>query len=129
MTLAFAAVEDLGAPISYLVLAEGTEVYTSDGERLGEVRRVLAVPDDDIFDGLIIATSDGDRFVDADQAGDLYERGIVLPFDAAAAAHLPDATPNPAALAVAPDDTVHESVGHRIGEAARKVWDRISGNY
>ena len=36
-------VDDKGAPISYLVLADGTPVYSSDGQRLGDVQvgRVL----------------------------------------------------------------------------------------
>ncbi|HLM51601.1 MAG TPA: PRC-barrel domain-containing protein [Solirubrobacteraceae bacterium] len=120
---------DLGDPISYLVLAEGTPVLTSDGERLGEVRRVLAEVEEDIFDGLIVRTGDGDRFVDADQVGRLYERGVALPFSREEAAHLPDPAGNPPALAVDPDDTASEPAGRKIGDAARKVWDRISGNY
>ena len=45
---------DLGDPGSYLTLAEGTPVLTSDGERIGEVAHVLADADEDVFDGLVI---------------------------------------------------------------------------
>ncbi len=38
------ATADRGAPISYMVLEEGTPVFSRDGERIGEVRRVLAAP-------------------------------------------------------------------------------------
>ena len=43
------------APTS--ILAEGTAVYSSDGEKLGKVEHVLADTDADIFDGLVIDRS------------------------------------------------------------------------
>ena len=49
--------DDLGAPSSYLTLAEGTAVYSSDGQALGKVEHVLADTDADIFDGLVIDRS------------------------------------------------------------------------
>ena len=39
---------DLGNPASYLVLAGGTPVVTSDGHEIGRVEHVLA--DADVFD-------------------------------------------------------------------------------
>lgn len=120
---------DHGAPISYLVLADGTEVFTSDGQRVGTVKRLLAIPDDDIYDGLIIDTPEGDRFVDAPHASDLYERGVVLDITADQLHHLPDPTPAPGALGVTPDDTVKHSVGEELGDLLHRAWNRISGNY
>ena len=120
---------DYGDPISYLVLATGTPVYTSDGQLVGDVKRLLAVPDDDIYDGLIIETPDGERFIDAPHARELYERGVVLDVTADELHHLPEPTPNPAALKVQPDDTVKHSVGEELGDLLRRAWNRISGNY
>lgn len=115
---------DLGAPISYLVLAEGTPVFARDGSTsLGSVRRVLAVPEDDIFDGLILHTPDGDRFVDSEGVRDIHERGVVLDLDSAHDLHAP--TPSPAAMEVHPEDTVGSPVRDRL----RRAWDMISGNY
>jgi hypothetical protein len=116
---------DLGAPIAYLVLEEGTPVYGSDGEPVGEVKRVLAVPDDDIFDGIIVETPHGERFVDAEGILELHERGVVLEIPAGDAARLPEPTPNPAALDAGPDETVPTTALDR----AKRVWDYISGNY
>jgi len=85
-------VEDLGAPISYLVLRKGAEVYSKDGERLGRVVRVQAAPEAHIFDGIVIDTKAGPgglKFVDAPEVGQIYERGIVLKIDATEAATLP----------------------------------------
>jgi hypothetical protein len=122
--------DDLGAPISYLVLAEGTPVRTADGEELGRVKRVLAVPEDDIFDGLILETPEGDRFIDADHVAALYERACVLDIPADHAHHLPEPTASPAAMEVTPDDAAERGgAGHELGQALRKAWDKISGNY
>jgi hypothetical protein len=119
--------EDLGAPSSYLALQPGTAVYTSDGEKIGEVEHVLAVPDDDIFDGVVLDTSalpGGHRFVDAPEVDEIYERGVVLSIDAAAAEKLPEPSANPGVLEAGPGDTVagkHDKL--------RRAWHMISGDY
>jgi hypothetical protein len=120
---------DPGAPISYLALAEGTPALSADGERIGEVKRVLALPEDDIFDGLILDTADGDRFVDAEHVSDLYERAAVLDLRADDAGHLPEPTENPAAMEATPDDVAEDAPGYELRRALRGAWDRISGNY
>ena len=119
---------DLGEPSSYLVLAEGTPVYTSDGEQVGKVAHVLADPDVDVFDGVVIEASDppgGHRFVDAPQVDECFDRGVVLKIDATAAARLPEPTANPAEIEVGPGDTVPDNFHDKM----RRAWDRISGNY
>jgi hypothetical protein len=118
-----------GEPTSYLVLAEGTDVLASDGGRIGTVKRVLAVPDDDIFDGLILDTDGGDRFVDADNVGELYERAAFLKLDSDQARHLPEPTASPAVLEPTPDDVAGDTPGDQLRYRIRQVWDRISGNY
>jgi PRC-barrel domain len=85
-------VEDLGAPISYLVLKRGTPVYARDGERLGHVTRVLGDRPTHIFDGIIFDTSagpGGHRFVDAPEVESIHERGVVLRIEAAGVEALP----------------------------------------
>ena len=77
-----------------MVLAEDTPVFSSDGE-LGEVKRVLADAEADIFDGLIVDTDDGDRFVDAPNVAELYERAVVLTLSADDAQHMPEPTRQP----------------------------------
>jgi hypothetical protein len=120
---------DHGRPISYLVLEDGTDVLASEGTRVGTVKRVLALPDDDIFDGLILDTPEGDRFVDADNVGPLYERGVFLKLDAGQARYLPEPTPSPAMLEPTPDDIAGDTPGDELRHRIRQVWDRISGNY
>ncbi|HET8639844.1 MAG TPA: PRC-barrel domain-containing protein [Solirubrobacterales bacterium] len=118
--------DDLGAPSSYITLQEGLPVYSSDGKPLGKVEHVLADPEVDVFDGLVIDTSvlpGGRRFVDAPQVDEIYERGVVLALDAAAAEALPEPSANPGALEAGPGDMVREDLGDKL----RRAWDLISG--
>ena len=109
---------DAGDPISYEVLAAGTPVYSSDGERVGTVTHVLAVPEEDVFDGIVVWTGGGGwldrriqrdlstgapsaarrlellqphhlRFVDADQIAAITTAHIRCDLDAAQVAALP----------------------------------------
>jgi len=121
--------DDRGDPIAYMVLAEGTPVQGRDGGEVGTVGRVLADAGTDIFDGLILDTPDGDRFVDAPQVGDLYERLVVLEMTADEAKRLPEPTASPAAVDLDPDDIAGDTAGDKVRDAARRAWDRISGNY
>lgn len=49
---------------SYLTLERGTAVTDRFGQPVGEVKRVL-VTEGDVFDGIIVTTPKGERFVDA----------------------------------------------------------------
>jgi hypothetical protein len=121
-------VEDLGAPSSYLALEPGAPVLSSDGKPLGEVEHVLADADADIFDGIVLDTSvlpGGQRFADASQIDEIYERGVVLTVDAGEAEQLPEPSENPAVLRADPDDVE----GSELERKLRSAWDRISGNY
>jgi uncharacterized protein YrrD len=84
--------DDLGAPLSYLVLQKGVPVYAREGERLGRVTRVLSAPEANMFDGIIFDTSagpGGHRFVDAPEVESIHERGVVLKISAAEVESLP----------------------------------------
>jgi uncharacterized protein YrrD len=123
-------VEDLGAPASYLVCGEGTAVYSSDGEKLGEVEHVLADQDTDIFDGIVIDRSilpGGQRFADASQIDEIYERGVVLTVDAASAESLPEPSANPAAMETTGEDFVEREWDDELEGKLKRAWDRISG--
>jgi hypothetical protein len=118
--------EDLGEPTSYLVVDKGVPVYSSDGGKLGRVVRVLSAPNLDMFDGIIFDTTagpGGHRFVDAPEVAEIYERGVVLKIDAAAAESLPKPEANPGSVAVNPADLVKGSGGGGL----RRFWDRLSG--
>jgi hypothetical protein len=74
---------DEGPLSSYLLLANNTPVYCSDGLTAGTVKEVLREPNRDIFDGLVVATRTGDRYVSADLVAAIHERGvdITLPYE------------------------------------------------
>jgi hypothetical protein len=119
------SMENLGEPTSYLAVAKGVPVYSSDGENLGRVVRVLSAPKLDMFDGIVFDTTagpGGHRFVDAPEVGQIFERGVVLKIDAAEAASLKAPDANPGALSVNPDDLV----GGRPG-FFRRAWNSMTG--
>ena len=118
--------DDLGAPVSYLALEEGTAVLTADGEELGHVAHVLADEETDIFDGIVIAHGLGRHtFDDAEQVAEIHERGVVLTLTAAEAEALPEPSENPAVM----EDDPSESEGSALGNKLRRAWDLLSGNY
>jgi uncharacterized protein YrrD len=119
---------DLGNPISYMVLADGTPVLASDGQEVGRVEHVLADSDADVFDGVIVDMHTGPgvhRFADADQVEAIYQRGLVLSVDADGAAALPEPSENPATMAADPDDTAPDTMSDKL----RRAWDYLSGRY
>ena len=119
---------DLGDPTSYLELAEGVPVHSSDGERIGVVEHVLADADSDIFDGLIVDARSGPgghRFADATLVASLHERGAVLTLDAAACERLPEPSESPGVMGADPDDTAPDDLGDKL----KRAWNVISGNY
>jgi hypothetical protein len=84
------AVEDDGHAISYKVLRRGTPVRSSDGVQVGTVRRVQENARENIFDGIVIDTKQGPRFVDAPEVARIAERGVTLTIEAAEATALPE---------------------------------------
>ncbi|HEX5147056.1 MAG TPA: hypothetical protein VFV85_08540, partial [Conexibacter sp.] len=69
---------DEGAPISYLALRRGTRVCASDGAEVGHVRRVQDNAREHIFDGIVVDTAHGQRFVDAPEVAHIAERAVRL---------------------------------------------------
>jgi len=81
---------DLGDPVSYLALEEGTPVFASDGREIGRVRQVIFDADADIFEGLVVDAEGDRRFADGDDIVlAMHERGVVLAVDSAGARGLP----------------------------------------
>lgn len=119
--------DDLGSKVSYLVAKRGIPVYSSDEVKLGTVVEVLDAPEADIFDGVIFDTTakrpGGHKFVDAPEVEGIYERGVLLTIDAAAAGKLAAPGKNPGTITVSPDDVAGEPPQSFLS----KAWDRLSG--
>jgi sporulation protein YlmC with PRC-barrel domain len=82
--------EDDGHQIGYKALPRGVPVYTSDGEKLGTVHRVQDNVREHIFDGIVVSTPNGRRFVDAPEVARITEQRVTLTIDADEAKALPE---------------------------------------
>jgi hypothetical protein len=110
-------VDDLGPPIAFLVLEEGTPVYDPGGERIGVVEHVLS--EGDIFEGVIIHTHPlpgHHLFADADQVAELHERGVVLSVGR-------DELHEPSEKHGDEDESLEGPLERRL----RRAWDWITG--
>ena|SRR5690242_21669077 len=86
---------DEPVPIAYAALQPGTPVQSRDGSQIGVVESVLVVEEVDVFDGLLVETPLGMRFVDADQVESIFVEFVRtrLSPEEAAELPLPDAPP------------------------------------
>ena len=76
-------------PIAYNALQRGTPVQTSDGHAFGTVQAVLVDEKVSVFDGIVVETAEGTRFVDADQVGIIYTSYVRTTLSVEQAANLP----------------------------------------
>lgn len=115
---------DEDTPISYEAAVLGTPVLTSSGQPIGTLEHVLQVPELDVFDGLVVATDLGLRFVDADHVQRITRSTISCSLtDAEAASLLPPEGP-PVYRVDALADTgqsLHDKLGRLFG---RPHWIR-----
>ncbi len=115
---------DHGAPSSWLVAHPGLEVVSSDGLDVGSVRHVLGVPEEDIFDGLVIEARGGDmRFVDAEDVDEFFEGAVVLRLDGAECEFLPAPQPAPGGLTATGDTPPPGPLQRKL----HRAWELISG--
>ena len=105
------APEDIGAPVSYLVLKPGTPVYDRSGSAVGTVTHVLTDEREDVFHGLILETGLGHRYAAGTQVDGIFEHGVIV---AKPAGELPE--PSADAPAKAVDD---DTLGHDL----KRAWD------
>ena len=76
-------------PIAYTALQPGTPVRTSDGRDFASVQAVLVDEKVSVFDGIVVQTAEGTRFVDADQIGSIYTTHVRTTLSAEQATDLP----------------------------------------
>jgi hypothetical protein len=81
---------DEGNQIGYQALPRGVPVVSSEGIEVGTVQRVLDNAREHIFDGIVIRTPEGDRFVDAPEVARIAERRVTLSITAHEARELPE---------------------------------------
>jgi hypothetical protein len=111
---------DLGSPISYFVLKQGTAVRATGHEQIGTVEHVLYVEQEDVFDGIVIQTDQGLRFVDSDQVDGIYERCVVTNLTAEQAGELPPPESGPPVYQV----DAAEATGRSFGDRLRRLFGK-----
>jgi hypothetical protein len=87
-------VSDTAEPVSYEGVPLGVPVLSSSGGQIGTLIKVLELPSEDLFDGVIVDTHHGHRFVDRDQIAEITTDYIRCSIDDAAAAALPEPSGN-----------------------------------
>ncbi len=107
--------EDLDEPVGYLALPKGTPVVASDGVAVGKVHKVQHHVRERIFDGLVIQTDDGRRFIDAPEIGPMTRRKVELEITSTAVAALPQ------------PDGLLDSLDTGARRAARRLRRRLPG--
>jgi hypothetical protein len=76
--------------IGYQALPTGVPIVTSNGITVGTVDKVLDNAREHIFDGIVMKTDKGRRFVDAPEVARITARQVTLTIDAHEAAALPE---------------------------------------
>ncbi len=77
-------------PIAYSALDTGIPVLAADGTEIGTVEHVLQDSTIDLFDGIVVKTSAGLRFVDADVVGRITTGAVHTTLTTADAGALPE---------------------------------------
>lgn len=106
-------------PIAYTALEPGTPVQSSDGHEFGTVEAVLVVEEVDVFDGIVVTTSTGVRFVDADHVGTITTEYVRSTLSADEASNLPE----PSAASVYETDA-HDDAGRSIADRFGRMFGR-----
>ena len=113
-------------PVSYEGVPLGVPLLSSSGQPFGTLDKVLEVPSEDLFDGVIVATNHGRRFVDRDQIAEITTEYIKCDLDDAAVASLPEPSGSAAFDADASygegdsfREWVHRTFGHKGWKAER----------
>lgn len=119
-----AKLADRGAPASYLTLTKGVAVYGSDDKRVGKVEQVLADFESDVFDGIVVATRAGERFVDASRVDGVYEYAVVLALTSDEARSLPGPPKVPPVIQVGPEGLEPD---RGDDTPLRRAWQRVFG--
>ena len=105
-------------PIAYTALQPGTPVQTSDGHHFGTVQAVLVDEKVSVFDGIVVQTAEGTRFVDADQIDSIHTTYVRTTLSAEKAAELP--LPDRSTLVeVKPPRSIADRLGRMFGRGKR----------
>jgi hypothetical protein len=109
----------IDAAISYQAAVPGSPVLTRSGKEIGTLEHVLEVPGLGLFDGIVIATDWGLRFIDADRIELITICNIRCSLDDAEASRLPPPV-GAAVYQVSSLDEIGDSLNERLGRMFRR---------
>jgi hypothetical protein len=87
-------VSDTAEPVSYEGVPKGVPLLSSSGTEFGTLDRVLEIPSEDLFDGVIVHTHHGRKFVDRDQIVEITTEFIKCSIDDTTVQELPSPSGN-----------------------------------
>jgi hypothetical protein len=105
-------------PIAYTALQPGTAVQTADGYPFATVRAVLVDEKVSVFDGIVVETAEGTRFVDADHVGLIYTTYVCTKLSAEQAANLP-LPERSTVIDIKPPRSMSDRLGRMVGRGRR----------
>ena len=108
-----------GTPISFAGATRGTPVLSSSGTTIGTLEHVLDISDLDIFEGIVIATHHGLRFIDAEHLPEFTTTHIRSSLSDEDAAKLPPPDGPP----VYSVDSLADS-GHSLHDVVRRLFGK-----
>lgn len=113
-----------GDPVSYQGVPHGTPVLSSSGTEFGTLAKVLEIASEDVFDGIIVKTHHGERFVDRDQISDITTTHITCDLSDDAVEQLPPPSGTPVFRANALQDEGN-TFGDWLGRTFRhRKWEQ-----
>src|SRR3954454_9393115 len=111
--------EDDAQPVSYEGVPRGVPLLSSTGQPFETLDKVLEIPSEDLFDGVIVRTTQGRRFVDRDQISEITTEYIKCDLDDEAASRLPEPSGTPA---------FHDDADYGEGNSFREWVHRTFGH-
>jgi len=112
---------DTETAVPYQAAVPGTPVLTRSGKEIGTLEHVLEVPGSGLFDGIVVATDWGLRFIAADEVELITVRHVRCRLDDTQAAKLPP--PEGAAVyRVSALDEIGDSLHERLGRMFRRPY-------
>ena len=105
-------------PIAYTALQPGTPVQTNERLQFATVQAVLVDEKVAVFDGIVVQTAEGTRFVDAPLIGTIYSTHVctTLSADQAANLPLPDGS---SVIEIKPARSMADRLGRMFGRGKR----------
>ena len=112
---------DTEPAVPYHAAVPGSPVLTRSGTEIGTLEHVLEVPGEGGFDGLVVATDWGLRFIDAGEVELITVRHVSCRLDDEQAARLPppDGT---AVYRVSALDEIGDSLDERLGQMFHRPY-------